>query len=334
MLLTTLFAVFASVRAQETALMTGGFNGYEGARSSAELLDDSCVLPTLPWYEGTNRTGRSDHVVLETGDGLVLTCGGEAADGTDDFSCVSLDLTLGVASEQAWELHSVLDVERIMATGLTIPGFGSFILGGFKQLTSSFLPLGATEWQAGPTLLGTEETSYYGVCSVLLETEQQFLLIGGNADGLLGGTRVAQYDAARGDFEKWDSLYTDRWGHACARIGSTVVIAGGVSPFFTIYDSTTLLDLTTREQRDGGTMSSPRTWFGMALVDGRVLAFGGTGGLDPLDSVEEWEPKSDEWIVEEKQRMPTAMHGFDTIPVKIKDFCRSSIFSSFLLSLP
>ena len=69
-----------------------------------------------------SKTPRSDHVVLETGDGLVLTCGGEvglfktfiksksksasmhcngqAADGTDDFSCVSLDLTLGVASEQ------------------------------------------------------------------------------------------------------------------------------------------------------------------------------------------------------------------------------------------
>ena len=28
------------------------------ARSSAELLDSSCVLPSLPWWEGTNRTGR------------------------------------------------------------------------------------------------------------------------------------------------------------------------------------------------------------------------------------------------------------------------------------
>jgi len=314
-------ACFRSIMTEETALMTGGFNGYEGARETAELLDDSCVLPTLPWYEGTNRTGRSDNVVLETGDGLVLTCGGEAADGTDDLSCVSLDLKLGVASEQAWELHSVLDVERIMATAVTIPGFGSFILGGFKQLTSSFLPLGATEWQAGPILLGTpEETSYYGVCSVLLETEQQFLLIGGNAEGLLGGTRVAQYDAARGDFEKWDSLYTDRWGHACARIGNTVVIAGGVSPFFTIYDSTTLLDLDTREQRDGGAMSSPRTWFGMALVGGKVLAFGGTGGIDPLDSVDEFDPESDGWVALDK-RIPTAMYSFPTITVKTEDFC-------------
>ena len=56
-----------------------------------------------------------------------------------------------------------------------------------------------------------EETSYYGVCSVHLDdTEQQFLIIGGDAGGLLGGTRVAEYDPARGDFEEWDSLYTDR----------------------------------------------------------------------------------------------------------------------------
>ena len=29
-----------------------------------------------------------------------MTSNGQAADGTDDLSCVSLDLTLGVASEQ------------------------------------------------------------------------------------------------------------------------------------------------------------------------------------------------------------------------------------------
>ena len=90
--------VFVVSEAQETALMTGGFNGYEGARlvsaimmiltmihkmmqlmviitiitiiaiiafiarSSAELLDSSCVLPSLPWWEGTNRTGRYQYI--------------------------------------------------------------------------------------------------------------------------------------------------------------------------------------------------------------------------------------------------------------------------------
>ena len=57
------------------------------------------------------------------------------------------------------------------------------------------------------------------MCSVhVSEDEQQFLLIGGNADGLLGGTRVAQYDPARGDFEKWDSLYTERWDLTAPRV--------------------------------------------------------------------------------------------------------------------
>ena len=39
------------------------------------------------------------------------------------------------------------------------------------------------------------------------------------------------------------------------------------------------------------------------------------------NSVEEWDLNSEEWLVEEKQRMPTAMHGFDTITVNIEDFC-------------
>ena len=39
------------------------------------------------------------------------------------------------------------------------------------------------------------------------------------------------------------------------------------------------------------------------------------------NSVDAWDLTSDEWIPEEKQRMPTAMHGFDTITVKIEDFC-------------
>ena len=39
------------------------------------------------------------------------------------------------------------------------------------------------------------------------------------------------------------------------------------------------------------------------------------------NSVDAWDLTSDEWIPEEKQRMPTAMHGFDAITVKIEDFC-------------
>ena len=47
----------------------------------------------------------------------------------------------------------------------------------------------------------------------------------------------------------------------------------------------TLKDLVNQKlsYRVKGTVNDTVTRFGMALVDGRVLAFGGTGGIDPLD---------------------------------------------------
>ena len=192
--------------ATDTALLTGG---GPVARDGCELLSSSCRLPSLPWSAATNRSGRMDHVTLATEDGLVLACGGEAADGTDDLSCVSLDLKAGPAAEQAWTPHSTLDVSRDKATAIVLPGHGAFILGGFKEVTSSFLPLGGTAWEVGPVLPAARDSSYYGICSVLL-TDTEFLLIGGHAEGLFGGAQVAQYDAARGDFISWPHLYTDR----------------------------------------------------------------------------------------------------------------------------
>ena len=322
-----LLSSLPSLLATDTALLTGGFNGLEGARDGCELLSSSCSLPSLPWSAATNRSGRSDHVTLLTEDGLVLACGGEAADGTDDLSCASLDLTTGPAELQAWQPHSTLDVERIMATAVVLPGLGAFIPGGFKQVSTSFLPAGGSAWEAGPVLPGPPvgepgSPVYYGICSVLLSATE-FLVIGGGAEGVLGGTRVAQYDAARGDFQSWPSLYTQRWGHACARLGDTVVVAGGVSVAFTIMDSTTLLDLATGEERQGGRMASPRTWFGMVAAEGALVVFGGTAGLDPLDSVEQWDEGVEEWVGRE-DRMATAMYSFAAIPATVEEFCRTA----------
>ena len=38
------------------------------------------------------------------------------------------------------------------------------------------------------------------------------------------------------------------------------------------------------------------------------------------NSVDAWDLNSKEWVAEEKQRMPTAMHGFGAIGVKIEEF--------------
>ena len=302
--------------AQETVLITAGFNG--GVKDSCELLDSSCLIPSLPWNPATNRSARSDHIAARTGDGVLLTCGGEAPDGTDDLSCYALDLTA-----DAWVPHSVLDRPRIKATAVSSPAFGILILGGFKEESSSHLMTGATEWIAGPTLPSAD---YFGICSVLL-SDTSFLVIGGRPEGALGGTRVREIrQAASGAWEQesWPDLYVDRWGHACARLGDQVIVAGGVSPFFTMYSSTTVFDLNTREQREAGEMFEQRTWFGMAVVQGRLLAFGGMGPYykNAWGQVEEWQEEEEEWLLRE-ETMPVAKSSFASLLVTPEEICRN-----------
>jgi len=305
MALLALLLLASTSLAQETALITGGFNGFEGAREGCELLNSGCAVPSFPVVSnetgGTNRAGRSDHITHITEDGLILSCGGEAADGTDDFSCLSLDV-----AEGSWVLHSILPVPRLKSTSVALPGIGLFILGGFKQLSSDLLLVGANEWEAGPTLPGTMDTvSYYGICSIVL-TPTEFMVIGGDGHSILGGTRVQAYSAETGEWEEWEDLNVDRWGHACTRLGDQVIVAGGVSPLFQIMSSTTVLDLNTREQREIGDMKGPRAWFGMATINGKVLAFGGMSPLkDSYSNILELDMETEEWV-EREDTMATA----------------------------
>ena len=55
---------FTACRAQQTAIITGGFNGYQGARTECELLNKACLVPSFPTVSnetgGSGRPDRSD----------------------------------------------------------------------------------------------------------------------------------------------------------------------------------------------------------------------------------------------------------------------------------
>lgn len=184
----TLLSFISGLLCQQTALLTGGFNGYEGGREGCELLNQGCLIPSFPVTSnstgGSNREDREDHITHVTEDGLVLSCGGEAGDGTDDLSCLQLDV-----EEGSWTFHSSLNAPRLKATSVALPGVGLFVIGGFKELSTELLAVGGDTWEYGPTLPGTNETSYYGICSVVM-SPTEFMVIGGDGDGLFGGTRV------------------------------------------------------------------------------------------------------------------------------------------------
>ena len=316
-LLSLLLLASASL-AQETALLTGGFNGYEGGREGCELLNSACPVPSFPVNVPGTGSGREDHITDITEDGLILSCGGESGDGTDHLSCIYMDVATG-----AWVTHSILNAVRLMATSVALPGIGLFIIGGFKELSTELLPVGATEWEMGPTLPGTLDTvSYYGICSVML-TPMEFMVIGGESEGILGGTLVQTYSAETGEWASWEDLSVSRWGHSCTRLGDQVIVAGGVSPLFTILDSATVLDLNTREERQVGKLLGARAWFGMATIDGKALAFGGMSPLrDQYRNILELDMETEEWV-ERENTMETArgISSFASVVVEQSIIC-------------
>ena len=96
--------------------------------------------------------------------------------------------------------------------------------------------------------------------------------------------------------ERWPHLAEGRKYHACARIGDTVVVAGG-SGYLT---STEVLNISLRTVRAGGPLTSGRAYFTMSPLDGTLYALAGlTRGFEPADSVERWEVGREEWVVEE-----------------------------------
>ena len=100
-----------------------------------------------------------------------------------------------------------------------------------------------------------------------------------------------------------------------------MIVAGGVNPLFTLLKSTTVLDLTTKEQREAGQMSERKAWFGMAVVDGLALAFGGMGPYkNAWGQVEEWREGEEEWGVMEGT-MATAMSSFASLTVDVTEVC-------------
>ena len=112
-----------------------------------------------------------------------------------------------------------------------------------------------------------------------------------------------------------------RWGHACARLGDKVIIAGGVSPLFSLLSSTTVLDLTTREQREVGDMAEARAWFGMATLDQKVIVYGGMGPYrNAWGDIQEWSDEVEGWVTQE-DTMATAMSSFGSIVISTTDVC-------------
>jgi len=297
----TIVLIFSSyTKSQEkekVILINGGWNG-ENVLNSTEILGGSlpCKVPNLPEMREFNKN-------VFTADGSVLVVGGD----------VQSVLVLDVGSD-LWRVHSYLDIDRYKFTAVSMPD-GVYVLGGYideEHLdTSSYLPTGSFQWESGPTIPGGSSDS----CVVAI-SETKFGIIGGKPDT----SRVSEYDIETGEWTEWPSLSQGRYGHSCALLGDKIVLSGGFSDDGYYLKTTFILDFGLGEERLGGDMSVERIYFGMIAVEDKIVAFGGEYGSDYWDSVEEWDPTTEQWSVRD-EGMEAARTYFGSVLVPAEALC-------------
>ena len=108
---------------------------------------------------------------------------------------------------------------------------------------------------------------------------------------------MAEYNISSGSWQQWPPLGEGRYGHSCARLGDTVVVAGGADDRDNYLASTLVLDTVTRQYREAGHLARERFSLGMAMVGDKLVAFGGfDNSLTSLGTVEEWQEEQEVWM--------------------------------------
>ena len=277
---TLVLVLLPSTLATSILLTGGGLTDSGPLLSSTEVVDSPCTSPSLPFP-------RAAHTTSLTTDGLLLTCGGRGEEAQDLLSCLVMD-----TSSSSWLPHSTLPIPRTASTAVSLPT-GLLLLGGWGGAgSSSLLPTGATSWEAGPP--GAPMQVAY-TCAVTLD-HGGFLVLGG-----LGAPEQVEEYTSSSSWHSWPPLHQERWGHACARLGDLVVLAGGWDRDGAVLASTTILALSSGAQRPGGDLATPRAALAMIAMGGRLFALGGLVGdarssSNPaVGSYEVWEEEEEEW---------------------------------------
>ena len=321
------FLLCRDTLSDQGVLVTGGLTN-SSATASSELLGSNCSIPDLP-YE------RSGHITALTTDGTVIACGGETLideDVVPDTTCLMLDL-----ESKQWVPHSKTPEARITHSA-TATIEDAVVIVGLKPLdgtndpsfAQTFLHLTDNYWGAwyynyDAVLSG--DNSYavgFGACAVALE-ENKFLVIGGSP-AILGSeaTRVMECDLmdAGSVCTLWPPLSQPRVSHACQKLGSNIIISGGAHGD-AIISSTSILNIETKTEHLGGDMNKPRASFGMALMNGTVLAFGGetvsstkySQDRVKTRSIEEWDEDKEQWMTrDDTMEVPRSHFGFVSFP--------------------
>ena len=302
----------------EVLLICGGGSAVGPlAIADCEVLGapgDGCSVPDLPIPLAEPNT-------VLTADGLILNCAGWHNGPTVNKNCYYLDLEAGT-----WSYHSTSNFGGLWRAETVSMPSGVYRVPSDNSEVVEFLPTGSTEWELLPGNM--PPGGWVGMsCSVPI-SDFQFVVIGGVPSKFL---QVIEFDTRTSSWNRWPGLGSlcshDRLEHSCARLGDNIVISGGSGNEFSgscdnEEKTTTILNIPLkRVVFEGGNMNVARNDFGMAAVNGKILAFAGFGGWNEnggiiLDSIEEKEDVvfGDWTLLPQKLVTPRYVFGWVSAP--------------------
>lgn len=233
------------------------------------------------------------------------------------------------SKESQWQEHSALKKPRRFASSLTLWS-GVFIFGGVdSRKTWEWLSSeGPTEWISGNNDI--PGFGYREGCAVSIFGNYKAILIGGYGTN----RRILHFNAHTKQFINLgdEILNQGRWLHACTSFDNVIIVAGGFNSGSYI-SSTEIIhetDLTTANIAVGS-MVQARAYHGLVAVTiddmPKILALGGYADGNYLDSIEMWDPLTEEWkMTTMKMSEKKRDFGFISLPAK-------PLFGKFLKSL-
>lgn len=291
-------------------LVAGGTDGTTVLKS-AELYDPVKNKWTATASMGTARTG---HTAVLLQNGKVLIAGGfdgKAALATAEIYDPASGLWTATAGPMTYShnLHtaSLLSDGKVLIAGGIL---GPTIFADAK-ITEVYNPADG-KFTAGPSLPEPRQ----GHTSTVLQNGTAVLFVG-NSNGDSTVARIVNYDATGSTFT-WatsattlpapPALTNGRWNHAATLLANgNVLVTGG---FGSAPKSAVVYSPTTNAWTSAGNMAVARAQHTSTLLrNGKVLVVGGYDGVNPLSSVELYDPTTGWSTVSQKSlNTPRANH--------------------------
>ena len=172
-------------------------------------------------------------------------------------------------------------------------------------------------------------------CAVAL-THDTFAVIGGLGfecgDSLHGcGKRTATaYNVTSGEHYELPSLRYSRMDHDCVLYKDRmtkekyILVTGGRYEGSNYLGQTEILRVGDSYWREVGRLNIPRSRLSMAVMETKILAFGGLrngGGSDGTDTVEEYDLETQTWTLARSMIYPRQGHAVTAIPSDLNNWC-------------